>query len=90
MGEGEHKCIMEERVRALETDQAETRIYVKEIREDIQEIKADIKKAAQHPQPKEDSRIWSQIVIELIKLVTYCVAVLGGVIGAAKIIGKDG
>jgi len=86
MGEGEHKCIMEERVRALETGQAETRIYVKEIREDIQEIKADIKKAAQ--QPRDEGKTWSPIVTELIKLVTYCVTVLGGIIGAAKVLGK--
>lgn len=83
MGEGEHRCIMEERVRALETGQAETRIYVKEIREDIQEIKADIKKAAQ-----QDGKSWSSIITELIKLVTYCVTVIGGIIGAVKILEK--
>ncbi|MEG6613773.1 hypothetical protein V6C42_13035 [Pseudoclostridium thermosuccinogenes] len=84
MGEGEHKCIMEERVRALETGQAETRIYVKEIREDIQEIKTDIKKAAQ--QNNESS--WQPIVVKLIEVLGTAFTVLASIFGAVKLMGK--
>ncbi|NLH00501.1 hypothetical protein [Clostridium thermosuccinogenes] len=84
MGEGEHRCIMEERVRALETGQAETRIYVKEIREDIQEIKTDIKKAAQ--QNNESS--WQPIVVKLIEVLGTAFTVLASIFGAVKLMGK--
>lgn len=84
MGESEHRCIMEERVRALETGQAETRIYVKEIREDIQEIKTDIKKAAQ--QNNESS--WQPIVVKLIEVLGTAFTVLASIFGAVKLMGK--
>lgn len=86
MGEGEHKCIMEDRVRALETGQAETRVYVKEIREDIQEIKSTLK--SQAAPPPDNSKTWSPIIIELIKLVSTCVLILGAIVGAAKVLGR--
>lgn len=85
MQEGnECKCTMEERVRALEMGQTETRVYVKEIREDIQDIKTTIKNQA----PPEQSKQWSVIVLELIKLATTCVVILGAIVGAVKILGK--
>ena len=76
-----YKCIQEERIRQLESNQAETRVYVKEIKEDIKEIKSELKS---NPTNKE----WSPIVMELIKLVTVCVTILGAIIGAAKMLGK--
>lgn len=79
-----HKCVMEERVRSLEMGQTETRIYVKEIREDIQEIKTSLKNQA----PPEQAKQWSPIVMELIKLVGTCVVILGAIVGAVKILGK--
>lgn len=38
---------LEERLRKVETEQAGTIVYVKEIKEDLQEIKAELKKIAQ-------------------------------------------
>lgn len=85
-----HKCVQEERVRNLETGQAEMRVYVRDIREDIQEIKTSVKEfrppiSGSHV---EVSKLWSPIVFEMIKLVALCVAILGAIVGAVKILGK--
>jgi hypothetical protein len=82
-----HKCIQEERIRALEEDKAETKVYVKLIREDIQEMKNDLKKL---PIQGDSSaaKAWSPIVTELIKLVGLAITILGVIVGAVKILGK--
>ncbi len=79
------QCIMEKRIRDLETGQAETKIYVKEIRDDIAEVKETLNKLGEKQKSKEDA--WSPIVIELIKLVSQTVLVLGAIAGATKIMG---
>lgn len=102
-------CIMEPRIRALEIGQNETSIYVKEIREDLKDIKTSIKNQAdihknqvdiqdiitilksqtsQDQTPPEQSNQWSKIVMELIKLATTCVVILGAIVGAVKLLGK--
>ena len=82
-----HECIMESRVRALETGQAETKVYVKQILDDIQEIKTTIKNAA--PPPQADKIQWQQtVIIELIKVLSTAITVIGTVIGILKVTGK--
>lgn len=77
------RCINEERMRTMEQSQAETRIYVKEIKEDLTEIKSDIKKGSQG-----DNKTWSPIVLELIKALTTAITVIGAIVGALKFAGK--
>lgn len=86
----EHKCIQENRIRELETGQTETRIYVKQIKEDIHEIKSSIKEIRGSPEKQNETNIraWQPIVIELIKLAGLCVTILGAIVGAIKILGK--
>lgn len=85
-----HKCIQEERVRNLETGQAEMRIYIRDIREDIQEIKTSVKEFRPTiiSSNIETSKLWSPIVVEMIKLVALCVTILGSIVGAVKILGR--
>ncbi len=81
-GECGYRCINEERIRALEQSHSETKVYVKEIKEDLTEIKADLKKG------NGDSRTWSPIVLELIKALTTAITVIGAIVWALKITGK--
>lgn len=84
-----HKCIMEDRIRALETGQAETRVYIREIREDLMEIKADVKKSVHMQPPKEDtSKNWQPVVLKLIEVLLQAFFILAAVFGATKVIGK--
>ena len=78
------RCTQEERIRSLETGQAETKVYVKQILDDIQEIKNALKELNTKP----DNKLWQPIIIELIKLSALCVTILGAVVGAVKILGK--
>ncbi|MCX7749152.1 MAG: hypothetical protein N2645_20005 [Clostridia bacterium] len=88
----QHKCIQDERIRNLETGQAEMRVYVRDIREDIQEIKTSLKDYRPPPQSNgngsESSKVWQPIMIELIKLLGLCITILGAIVGAIKILGK--
>ncbi len=89
MLEQTHRCIQEERIRNLETGQAEMKVYVRDIREDIQEIKSTFKEFRPLvPSENADSRLWQPVVVELIKLVTLCITILGAIVGAVKILGK--
>ena len=87
-----HECIIEDRVRSVETQQAEMRVYIRDIREDIQEIKSSIKEfrpVANCPRnADEPSKLWPLVVAELIKLVGLCITILGSIIGALKILGR--
>lgn len=87
----QHECIQEQRLRDLETGQAETRVYVKMIKEDIHEIKTSIKELRPPPgaggNSKEAEKAWQPIVIELIKLAGLCVVILGAIVGAVKMMG---
>lgn len=86
----EHRCIQEQRIRDLETGMAETRVYVKMIKEDITEIKQSVKEIKESPEQQNDtnSKAWQSIMIELIKLAGLCIMILGAVVGAIKITGK--
>lgn len=88
--EQEHKCIQEQRIRDLETGMTETRVYVKMIKEDITEIKQSVKEIRSPPEDNNESgsKAWQPIVIELIKLASLCIIVLGAIVGAVKLLGK--
>ena len=82
----------DKRLRDLETSQAETRTYVKMIQADIEEIKTSIKElhslnlSANNSQNEMESA-WQNIVIELIKLASLCIIILGTIVGAIKVMG---
>jgi hypothetical protein len=90
----QHRCIQAERIRNLETGQAEMRVYVRDIREDIQEIKSSLKEYRPPPSngvngnSGESAKVWQPIVIELIKLLGLSITILGAIVGAVKILGK--
>lgn len=86
----EHRCIQEQRIRNLETGMAETRVYVKMIKEDSAEIKQSIKEIRNSPKTENDTNIktWQSIMIEIIKLAGLCIMILGSIVGAVKLIGK--
>lgn len=86
----EHRCVQEQRIRDLETGMAETRVYVKMIKEDITEIKQSVKEIKESPEQQNDtnSKAWQSIMIELIKLAGLCIMILGAVVGAVKLIVK--
>lgn len=79
-----YRCVNEERIRTLEQSHTETKIYVKEIREDVQEIKADIKKSV----GPENISVWQPIVVKLIEVLGTSIAVIGAIVGTLKVIGK--
>lgn len=80
-GECGYRCINEERIRTLEQNHSETKVYVKEIKEDLTEIKADLKRGS-------NDRTWSPIMLELIKALTTAITVIGAIVGALKFTGK--
>jgi hypothetical protein len=86
----QHKCIQEQRLRDLETGMAETRVYVKIIKEDIAEIKNSIKEIRGSPEKQNETTVkaWQTVMIELIKLAGLCMAILGAIAGAIKLMGK--
>lgn len=86
----EHKCIQEQRLRDLETGMAETRVYVRMIKEGITEIKESVKEIRDSPEKENisNTKVWQSIMIELIKLAGLCILILGVIVGAVKIIGK--
>jgi hypothetical protein len=91
-----HQCIQEQRLRELETGQTETRVYMKLVREDMAEIKAQIKDWSRNlntiPAEKDSSPVksseWQPVMIELIKLTGLAITVAGVVYGALKWMGK--
>ena len=88
--ENQHRCIQEIRIRALETGQAEMRVYVKDIHEDIQEIKSALKemRPVMNGFNRDNNQLWQAIVMEVIKLAMFSISILGGIVGAVKILGK--
>ena len=84
----EHKCIQEERIRALETGTAETRVYVKLIREDLAEIKESLKEIRGSPAAEQQAQKgWQAVVLELLKLLGICLAIFASLFGAIKLFG---
>ncbi len=82
-GECGYRCLNEERIRTLEQNHTETKVYVKEIKEDLTEIKTDIKK-----RNDAETKTWSPIVLELVKALTTAITVIGAIVGALKFSGK--
>ena len=83
----------EKRLRSLETSQVETKTYVKMIQADIEEIKTSTKEIYNINQSnaidsKEIGGAWQNIVIELIKLASLCIIILGTIVGAIKVMGN--
>lgn len=91
-----HQCIQEQRLRELETGQTETRVYMKLVREDMAEIKAQIKDWSRNFNPitmekaglQTKSNEWQPVMMELIKLAGLAITIAGIVYGALKWIGK--
>ncbi len=82
----------DKRLRELEVSQIETRTYVKMIQSDIEEIKTSIKELynlniSEKTSQDEMGSAWQNIVIELIKLASLCIVILGTIVGAIKVIG---
>jgi hypothetical protein len=69
---------------------AETRVYMKMIKEDITDIKQSVKEIKILPEPQNDTNIkaWQSIMIELIKLAGLSIIILGVIVGAVKLLGK--
>jgi len=79
-------CIQEARIRALETEQAKTEVYYKNTQGDIEEIKEILKQLQQQQQKPRDSALWQPIIVEVVKLITTVVLILGALAGAEKIL----
>jgi len=81
----------ENRIRALEQDRAETKVYMKMTLDKITQIDAKFEnirsEQLKNSKKSEDSK-WSPIILELIKLATLAVTILGGIAGVAKILDK--
>jgi uncharacterized coiled-coil protein SlyX len=86
----QHRCVQEQRIRDLETGMAETRVYIKMIKEDVTDIKQSINDIRASPEKQEakNSIVWQNIIIELIKLAGLCITIIGAMVGVIKIIGK--
>lgn len=86
----QHRCVQEQRIRDLETGMAETRVYIKMIKEDVTDIKQSINdiRASPEKQIEKNSVVWQNIIIELIKLAGLCITIIGAMVGVIKIIGK--
>lgn len=80
----------------LEAGQTETRVYMKLVREDIAEIKAQIKDWSKNfntfPVDKDGSQTksadWQPVMIELIKLIGLAITIIGIEYGALRWFGK--
>lgn len=81
----EHQCIQEARIQALEKEQVKTEVYYKNIQSDIEEIKESLKQLQQKP---KESALWQPIVVEIVKLITTVILVLGALAGAEKLIAR--
>lgn len=92
----EHKCIqenvikdMEQRLRFVERQSTESTILLKNISDQIKELKDEFKiYVSALTQPKSPKQELTQaIIIELIKAITLAITILGAIAGAGKIIG---
>lgn len=79
-------CIQEVRIRALETEHAKTEVYYENTQKDIEEIKEILKQLQQ--QRPNGSALWQPIIVEVVKLITTVVLILGALAGAEKIISR--
>jgi hypothetical protein len=85
----EHVCVQEERIRSLENDRQETKVYVKIIREDLWEIKATLKSypppSLPPPEKKPGEEFWQRVIMKLLELITMFLAITAGIYGVTKI-----
>jgi chromosome segregation ATPase len=72
---------VEEKVSRLNEGQAETRVYVKQIFDRLDDMKIMFQSAVQVSKDtiKENNSTWKPIIIELIKLVTVIAGIVAGV-----------
>jgi hypothetical protein len=84
--QNEHVCIQEDRIRSLEEDRTETKVYVKIIREDLGEIKAAIKSRASPDGGGGTEPFWQKVIMKLLELITTAFIILAGIWGLAKFI----
>jgi len=91
-----HKCVqekviqdMETRLRFVERQSTESTILLKNISEQIRELKEELKNVVSaFAQPKSKKEELTQtIVVELIKAVTLAITILGAIAGATKLMG---
>ena len=87
----EHRCSMESRIRELEKEQAASKVYIKELLDDISRIENRVEGLQHTPKPREEDaaiKVWQPIVIELIKLLGTAFIIISAIAGASKILGK--
>lgn len=77
-------CTQETRLRALETAQAENKVYLEQILKRQDEMMLDLKDRKE----KEKVNPWQGIVAELIRLATTAMVMLGTLAGADKLLTK--
>ena len=92
----ENKCVqekviqdMEQRLRFVERQSTESTILLKNISDQIKELKDELKVYVSFiSQPKSKKEELAQtIIVELIKAVTLAITILGAIAGATKLIG---
>ena len=86
----DHVCHNEDRIRSLENDRSESRVYIKQINENIQEIRTDVRGLKQGPSSLPDNKetFKQTLIMELLKLITTLILMLGAVFGVIKILGE--
>ena len=83
----DHKCHNEERIRSVENDRTESKVYIKQINENLQEIKTDVRGLKKSPLSIDDDRkdtFKQNVVMELIRLLTMLIGILAALFGAVK------
>jgi len=82
-----HECKNEDRIRSLETDRTESRVYIKQINEHLHEIRRDIRGLKEAPSSCSNREEFKhKLIMELVKIITTLILMLGAVFGIIKII----
>jgi len=85
----DHQCHNEDRIRSLENDRTESKVYIKQINEILQEIKSDVRGLKTAPSSMSEKDNFKQMVVmELLKLITMLITVLGALFGVVKFLEK--
>jgi len=82
----DHNCHNEERIRSLENDRTESKVYIKQINENISEIKQNLRGLKSESPSNCTNPFWQSVIMELFKLLTTLIAILGALFGFSKII----
>lgn len=86
-----HQCINEERIRGLETRNAETGVYLKIIREDLIGVNSKLDKMAEAraaPLDAQTASTWAPVVKKGLEVLFYAIAILGVIAGAKEFLLK--